>query len=141
MITETPGLKEVYLRACHDAGVTPGVFIEAPPNPVTVAFVARDPDAAWERLGPHLLHDARTYAGWNREAGKRLNTLSDAATVDDLRRAGHPYRVFTPQQAAEHIAVHGSLSLAPLCGGTPPEMGWSTLRLVADEVLPRLSPR
>lgn len=138
MITETPGLKDAYLTACDEFGVTPGTFYEAPPDPVTVAFIAEDLDAAWRRVGPHLLYDASTYAGWNKQAGKQLDTLSTATTVEELRTLGRPYRIFTPEQAAEYIATRGPLSLSPLCGGAPPEIGWATLRLLADEVLPRL---
>jgi len=139
MITETPGLKDAYRRACAELGVTPGTFYEAPPDPVTVAFIANDLDRAWERLGPHLLHDARVYADWNQQAGKRIDTvLPPAITIDEMRRRGTPYAIFTPAQAAAYIQERGPLSLSPLCGGAPPGLGWETLRLLADEVLPRL---
>jgi alkanesulfonate monooxygenase SsuD/methylene tetrahydromethanopterin reductase-like flavin-dependent oxidoreductase (luciferase family) len=139
MITETPGLKDAYLSACEEFGVAPGAFHEAPRDPVTVAFIAPDLDAAWQQIGPHLLHDASMYAGWNKQAGKSQETVSTATTADEMRQAGRPYAIFTPEQAAEYVATRGPLSLSPLCGGTPPEIGWSTLRLLADEVLPRLS--
>ena len=139
MITETPGLKDAYLSACAEFGVTPGTFHEAPPNPVTVAFIATDLDAAWQEIGPHLLHDASTYAGWNKQAGKSQETVSTATTTEELRQAGRPYAIFTPEQAAEYITTRGPLPLSPLCGGAPPELGWSTLRLLTQEVLPRLS--
>jgi alkanesulfonate monooxygenase SsuD/methylene tetrahydromethanopterin reductase-like flavin-dependent oxidoreductase (luciferase family) len=138
MITETPGLKDAYLSACEEFGVTPGTFHEAPRDPVTVAFIATDLDAAWQQIGPHLLHDASTYAGWNRQAGKCQETVSTAATLEELRRSGRPYVIFTPGEAAAYIASRGPLPLSPLCGGAPPEIGWSTLRLLAGEVLPRL---
>jgi len=31
------------------------------------------------------------------------------------------------------------LSLHPLCGGAPPEIGWETLELVAKRVMPALA--
>lgn len=140
MVTEAPGLADTYRAACAELGVTPGLVIEAPPHAVTVAFVDRDPDAAWARLGPHLLHDARTYAAWNAKAGKRLDAISSADSVEALRAVGFPYRIFTPDEAVEHIKVFGPLNVVPLCGGALPELGWATLHTIVDEVLPRLVP-
>ncbi|MBL7488179.1 LLM class flavin-dependent oxidoreductase [Frankia sp. AgB1.9] len=139
MITEKPGLEDAYRAACAERGIEPGPFFEAPRHAVTVAFVAPDPDAAWERLGPHLLHDAQTYARWNADAGKTgLDAIIAADDADGLRKAGHPYRVFTPDEAVEHIRTVGPLSLAPLCGGAPPELGWSTLHAIVEDVVPRV---
>ncbi len=140
LVTEAPGLTEAYRAACAELGVEPGVCHEAPARTVTVAFVDRDPDAAWARLGRHLLHDARAYAAWNARAGKRLDAITSAETVEELRAAGHPYRVFTPDEAVEHIRAFGPLNVAPLCGGTPPELGWATLHTIVHDVLPRLAP-
>jgi hypothetical protein len=33
----------------------------------------------------------------------------------------------------------GRLPLHPLCGGSPPELAWTYLRRVADQVLPALA--
>ena len=138
MITEAPGLAGDYAEACRQRGVAPGSFIEGPARGVTAAFVDHDPDALWDRIGHHLLHDATTYHDWNAAAGKTgLDAITAATSVDELRQAGYPYRVFTPDEAVEYIREHGPLNINPLCGGTPADIGWSTLRLVADEVLPR----
>jgi alkanesulfonate monooxygenase SsuD/methylene tetrahydromethanopterin reductase-like flavin-dependent oxidoreductase (luciferase family) len=142
IITEAPGLVETYELACQEFGTTPGRFIEAPAGAVTAGFVDADPDSAWDRLAPYVLHDARTYAQWNAAAGKSgLNAITDADSVAELRGAGYPYRVFTPAEAVDHIQTFGPLSVAPLCGGAPPEIGWSTLHALAEEVLPRLADR
>lgn len=139
MITEAPGLADSYSAACRDAGVTPGPFIEAPAGSVTAAFVHRDPDAFWRQIEPYVLHDASVYHDWNSEAGKTgINAITAASSIDDLRQAGYPYRVFTPEEAAAHIGQHGPLNVSPLCGGLPPELGWETLHTLVDEVLPRL---
>jgi hypothetical protein len=139
MITEAPGIRDAYLEACAELGVEPGFFVEAPPQAVTVAFVDPDPDAVWAKVGPHLLHDAQTYAAWNAKAGKTgLDAVRGAESVEELRAAGYPYAVFTPDEAVAYIAAKGPLNIAPLCGGTPPEIGWSTLHAVVEDVLPRL---
>lgn len=141
MITEAPGLAEEYAEACRQAGSEPGIFIEGAPKGVTTAFIDRDPDALWLRLGPHLLHDARTYQQWNAAAGKTgLDAVTAASTVEELRAAGYPYRVFTPDEAVAHIHSHGPLNISPLCGGAPADIGWSTLDLLAEEVLPMVGP-
>jgi hypothetical protein len=54
-----------------------------------------------------------------------------------LRRVGR-YRVSTPNEPIAHVYAGDLLVPHPLCGGTPRDLEWSTLHLVADEVLPRL---
>jgi alkanesulfonate monooxygenase SsuD/methylene tetrahydromethanopterin reductase-like flavin-dependent oxidoreductase (luciferase family) len=142
MLTErSAGLTEVYEQECERLGVAPGFFIEVPPDSVTAAFVADDPDAAWDQIGPYILHDATAYKAWNDEAEHRTPAVSitGAQTVDELRVAPSPYRIFTPDEAVTEIQTTGYLNLHPLCGGIPPELAWTSLELLADEVLPRLS--
>jgi len=38
-----------------------------------------DPDAAWERYGRYLLHDARMYAAW---MGEGHNSMSKSTALD-----------------------------------------------------------
>lgn len=140
MITERSGdLEREYVEACRDLGREPGLFVGGGDATVVATFVDPDPDAAWERLGSYLLHDARAYADWNVGAAKPLpGSVVDVRTVEEVRAAGR-YRVYTPDEAVDHVRAGDPLMLHPLCGGTPPELGWSTLRLVADDVLPRLA--
>jgi alkanesulfonate monooxygenase SsuD/methylene tetrahydromethanopterin reductase-like flavin-dependent oxidoreductase (luciferase family) len=140
MITERGGdLEELYLSECRALGTQPGFFVSGGDETVAAVFVDRDPDATWGRLGPYLLRDARTYADWHVGAVKPLpGMVVDVSTVEDVRRAGR-YRIFTPAEAADHVRSHGTLPLHPLCGGTPPEFGWSTLRLVEEDVIPNLA--
>lgn len=139
MITERSGdLEQRYVEACRALGREPGLFVAGGDATVVATFVDRDPEAAWERLGPYLLHDARAYADWNVGAAKPLpGSVVDVRTIEEVRAAGR-YRVYTPDEAVDHVRDGHPLMLHPLCGGTPPGLGWSTLRLVADEVLPRL---
>lgn len=139
MLTERTGdLERVYREACRAAGREPGLFVGGGDATVVATFVDRDPDAAWEHLGPHLLRDARAYAAWHEGAAKpRPGSVVDVATVDDVRAAGR-YRILTPPEAVAHVRAGGHLVLHPLCGGTPPELGWPTLHLMAEEVLPAL---
>jgi hypothetical protein len=59
--------------------------------------------------------------------------------ADELRAAGS-YRLLTPAEAV--IELHGvespSLMFHPLCGGIPPTLGWESLHLFEQSVLPAL---
>lgn len=129
-----PALREAYEAACRDAGREPG-FMITPEDPVTFVFVHEDPDAYWERIGPHVLHEALTYSGWQRE-GESSSAATDARTLDELK-AGDRFAVLTPDEAVEH-GRRGNLLLYPLCGGIPPAVAWESLDLVEHEVLPRV---
>jgi hypothetical protein len=132
------GLLEAYRDECARHGREPGnVTLPDPTVPVTT-FVADDVDRAWEELGPHLLHDATTYASWNpRGREERTASLSFASNVDELRAEQGSYRIFTVDEAVGHLQQHGILPLHPLCGGVPPEVAWPYLQRVVDDVLPR----
>ncbi len=136
MITQggDPSLEQVYRDACEEAGTTPGMFVNPPSGAVTTAFVAEDPDEGWEKIGPHLLHDARMYAEWMGDAGSV--TKSVASDVTALRAENGPYRVLSVDEAIEQVRTSGVLMMQPLCGGLRPELAWESLRLVAEKVLP-----
>ncbi|MEY2433067.1 MAG: hypothetical protein QOC92_2792 [Acidimicrobiaceae bacterium] len=132
--TNRPGLEEAYHDEAARAGRTPGhLMLPSPGDPMTV-FVADDVDCAWDEVGPYLLHDAVTYAEWNDDA--EIASISHGKTVDELRVEGGAHRIFTVDEAVEHIRAKGILPLHPLCGGLPPDLAWPYLRRVAEEVLP-----
>ncbi len=129
------GLQDFYLEECRKHGTEPGMFIDTPEGNVTSAFVAEDPDAAWERYGPHLLHDARMYADWMGESHGSVSK-STAGDVAALRAEQGSYRIFSVDEAIAHVRERGMLGLQPLCGGLPPALAWQSLRLVAEQVMP-----
>ncbi len=109
------------------------------PAVTPLLHIAEDPDRAWALYGTHLLHEARTYASWQSGA-MRSAVRSHAADAGALRREG-VYRIVTPEECVAYAHQGGeqaSLVLHPLCGGMPVEEGWSSLRLFAERVLPRL---
>ena len=108
-----------------------------PPGLAMSAFVSRDPDAAWEKWGPHLLHDAMAYAEWMGD-GIDSATKSVATSVDALRAAEGKYRIFSPDEAVADIQKYGALVMQPLCGGLPIDFAWESLETFAQDVLPRL---
>lgn len=60
-------------------------------------------------------------------------------TVDELRAISRTYRIFTVPQAIDHLQSGGMLTLAPLCGGLPPDIAWPYLERVANDVVPELA--
>jgi alkanesulfonate monooxygenase SsuD/methylene tetrahydromethanopterin reductase-like flavin-dependent oxidoreductase (luciferase family) len=138
-VAQTDGdeLGAAYRDECARHGREPGpCVLPRPEHPATV-FVADDVDRAWSELGPYLLHDATTYASWN--DNDRTVSLSFAQTVDALRAEAGAHRIFSVDDAIAHVRAVGYLPLHPLCGGLPPDLAWSYLRRVADEVVPRLA--
>jgi alkanesulfonate monooxygenase SsuD/methylene tetrahydromethanopterin reductase-like flavin-dependent oxidoreductase (luciferase family) len=133
-----PDLERIYLEACKAAGNEPGVFFDPDPGAPMSAFVARDPDEAWAKWGPHLLHDARMYAEW---MGDDIEAVSKsvAPTVEALRAENGNYRIFSVDEAVAEVAKRGLLALQPLCGGLPPEYAWEALETVVQDVLPRVA--
>lgn len=110
-----------------------------PQAPSTVTFVANDPDAYWGQIAPHVQHETNIYARWARES----NAFSPYHHFDDTDalRASGAYRVYRPGElveAARAMPAAQPIMFHPLCGGIPPELGWSSLQLFMDEVMPTL---
>ena len=132
----TPGLEDAYREEAARVGREPGnCRVPASGAPMTL-FIARDLDEGWKKYGRFMLHDATAYGAWLGDAAAASKLT--ASSVDELRAENGAYRVVTPAQAAELIRTSGPLALQPLCGGTPPDLAWESLRLVVDEVLPAL---
>lgn len=124
--TESPALKDFYEAECRANGHEPGVIQFPAPDTPTTVFVADDVDAAWDELGPHLLHDAKTAASY-RHGDDTVASISRAETVAALRETSGPYRIFTISEAAAYIRRGKPLPLLPLCGGVPPDIAWPYL--------------
>ncbi len=130
-------LKEVYRAACDEAGFAGG-YVVLPSGPGFV-HVTDDPERAWAQIGPFALHEAQSYAAWQRD-GQRSNVTTHATTVQELEESGI-YWVVTPDECVERAAAmrpSAALTLHPLMGGMDPQLGWESLELFVDKVLPRL---
>jgi alkanesulfonate monooxygenase SsuD/methylene tetrahydromethanopterin reductase-like flavin-dependent oxidoreductase (luciferase family) len=124
--TDSPALKDFYEAECRANGHEPGVIQFPIPDAPTTVFVADDLDAAWDELGPYLLHDAMTAASY-RHGDESVASISRAETVAALRETPGPYRIFTLDEAAASIRRGTPLPLLPLCGGVPPDIAWPYL--------------
>jgi alkanesulfonate monooxygenase SsuD/methylene tetrahydromethanopterin reductase-like flavin-dependent oxidoreductase (luciferase family) len=127
-------LADYYQQQCQAREFDRGLVM-LPQQPATT-FIAEDVEQAWEALGQYMLYDALSYGQWQ-HATRRAYAESFATNLQELRAEGK-YRILTPTQAVAVCRKTGSMHLAPLVGGTPPELGWRSLRLFADQVLPRL---
>ena len=129
-----PTLAEIYDQECAKLGFDGG-FVALPSGPGFV-HVSADPERDWERIAPHALYDAQTYASWQ-TPDQRSQVHVQGQTADDVKRSG-VYSVLTPDQCVDLAKETGRLILHPLMGGMSPQLGWESLRLFESEVLPRL---
>jgi alkanesulfonate monooxygenase SsuD/methylene tetrahydromethanopterin reductase-like flavin-dependent oxidoreductase (luciferase family) len=133
-------LYDDYAAECARLGNTPGPPLPRRPGGQFL-YVAEDVSLAWEELGPHLLHEANSYSSWLAESDKRLGALYEpAATVDELRATGK-YLIVTAEECVElasGLGRDGELEFHPLAGGLSPALGWRSLRLVEEKVMPAL---
>jgi len=127
-------LAELYTAECERVGFRGG-FVSLPNGPGFV-HVSDDPERDWERIAPHALYDAQTYAAWQ-TPDQRSAMHEHAQSVAEIKRSG-VYRVLTPDQCVQLAQDTGRIILHPLMGGIPPELGWRGLRLFEEQVLPRI---
>jgi alkanesulfonate monooxygenase SsuD/methylene tetrahydromethanopterin reductase-like flavin-dependent oxidoreductase (luciferase family) len=111
-------------------------FCAMPSGPGLV-IVTRDPDRLWEQIGPNLVYDASVYASWQ-YPDQRTSWMVEADDIDQLR-AGGQHLIVTPEECVELVRADGVVVLHPLCGGIDPAIGWESLHLVANEVMPALA--
>ena len=133
-----PGMQEAYEEACRAHGHEPGPTLLPGRDTPSVCFVADDVDKAWEELGRYLLHDARSYAEWN-PGNETSAGISHVHTIEELRATSKSHKIFSPEEAIAHARNGGMLTLAPLCGGVPPDIAWPYLERVVTAVLPELA--
>jgi hypothetical protein len=123
-------MRETYEEACREHGHEIGPTLLPDRDTPSVCFVADDVDEAWDELGPHLLHDARSYAEWN--PGNQTSAgISHVDNVEELRATSKSHRIFSTPEAITYVRNGGMLNLAPLCGGIPPDIAWPYLHRAA----------
>ncbi len=133
-MSTNPAIGDAYRVACAEVGYE-GLFM-APSGPSFV-HVSEDPERTWAEIGRYALYDARSYATWQTHDHDNVVALDSAATLEDLIASGM-WKVVTPGEAVELGRTYGAVALHPLMGGIPPELGWESLQLFVDEVMPRL---
>jgi alkanesulfonate monooxygenase SsuD/methylene tetrahydromethanopterin reductase-like flavin-dependent oxidoreductase (luciferase family) len=125
----------LYRAECAKHGHQPGIVMSSHP----AVHVARDVEATWEVVGPHILHLAMSYASWASDDDTTTSPFYGIDTIEKVRAAGF-LNVLTPEQAVE-FAKTSPISLTPLISGLPPKHGWEMLELFAAEVMPKIRER
>jgi len=124
--TSDAGLEESYRDAAAEAGIKPRGCVFQPTDVPLTAFVAEDPERAWNEIGEYILMDAIGYERWKVKRGATITT-SHARTVDELRAERGAYQILTPDDARAIVARGATLSLQPLVGGIPADVAWPYL--------------
>lgn len=135
-------LLEEYKSECKRLERPVGDII---PNPGHYAmYVAEDPDRFWNKLGPHALHNANSYAEMAAGSPNQKTPFETEIAKGDYEklRASRNCLVLTPDECVEFAKANamlgGSLQFVPLLGGFSPDLAWESLELFASNVMPRL---
>jgi alkanesulfonate monooxygenase SsuD/methylene tetrahydromethanopterin reductase-like flavin-dependent oxidoreductase (luciferase family) len=134
-----PALVAAYKDESEKVGYAAGFCLQ--PHGPGFVLVSEDPDKAWDQISKYAWYDAETYRSWQ-TGGFRSAVTTQAASVEELRAEGI-YRVLTPDGCvalAEELGPIGTITLHPLMCGMPAELGWESLELFKNKVLPRIRP-
>lgn len=124
-----------YVEACIELGRA--VPQRSRRQTAMFVYVSEDPEAAWPKLAPHLMHVNNSYARWM-TADARSQSYTWADTLDDLK-SGPACLVLTPDECVRRAREWGGVMFDPLCGGIPPDLSWASLDLVQRTVMPLLN--
>ncbi len=127
-----PTLGEIYREECEKVGYHEGFFMY--PTGPSFVHVSKDPERTWAAIAEYAIYDATSYSSWQHGAHDNAVATS-ASTVDELKATGM-WEVVTPEECVELARRCGSVALHPLMGAMPPELGWESLQLYVDEVMP-----
>ena len=131
---EDAALLEVYYSELKKHGKKG--FAYTPKDGNNMLFVDKNPQQAWEELGPYFLREMQEYSSWKVE-GIRRPSEEDVLTIADIKQSGR-FTILTPEAARAHLAsgAVGNAVLHPLAGGIPLDRAWQSLRLFVEQVLP-----
>jgi alkanesulfonate monooxygenase SsuD/methylene tetrahydromethanopterin reductase-like flavin-dependent oxidoreductase (luciferase family) len=132
-------LLEVYDAECRRLDRAPGPKFS--PAGLSNVHLTRDPEAIWAAVMPHLKHVVSEYAKWAEAEPNSNSPFRGLLTNDEALKHCGMFNVMTPEdlvaRAPTAVSEFGTVSLMPLIGGLPPEVGWRSLELL-KEVLPKL---
>jgi len=130
-----PALAEEYYAEAAKVGFeNPVAMLNRGPG---LVMVCDDPDVVWAEIGELLLYDAMVYEGWQGPE-HRSSWRTSASTVEQLRSSPN-YAIVTPDECVELVRRNGVAVLHPLVAGIDPRIGWESLQLVVDRVMPALA--
>ncbi len=132
-IPSIPDVWDAYRDECLKLGKPdPGPSMIPPAHTVALAL---DVEAGWREFGPYFLHESNAYGKWIAESGT-AGPYKEVRDIGGLRAMGE-YSVVTPEQMVADLkaAPFAFAMLHPMCGGTPPDLAWSSLKLFEADVL------
>lgn len=132
-----PALLATYREDCALLGHEPLAY-PFPGRGLSV-IVTEDSERTWASIAAQLRHDINAYAAWKR--AEPTASPYHPVTADDKARAREFHSIVTPSECvrlAEAVPEPASMLLHPLVGGIPPEIGWRSLELFTERVLPEL---
>lgn len=127
-------LEAAYRSACEQHGVEPVIMM---PRQPCFVHISEDPERTRTMLAEHVVHDAKSYAEWQRVRPHAV--VFEALESPDDVATSRVYRIVTPEEALELAHESGTLIFHPLVGGLDPELGWQSFQLFADKVAPHLA--
>ncbi|WP_157215754.1 LLM class flavin-dependent oxidoreductase [Flavisphingomonas formosensis] len=133
-ITHDPALHRIYVEEARRLGRSWEPM--GPTGPAAV-FVTEDPEATWDRIGRHALHETESYGKWQ-NAQQVTGAYSYAATLEAVKATG-TYSVVTPDECMAMLRADVSVMFHPLVAGLDPAVGWESLRLFVEKVLPHVA--
>ena len=100
----------------------------------------RTPRTAWQEMAPFFLHETNAYGVWQAQDRCRAvpHRRATSTNCEPTRPVPSPH---TREFVAELKASPFPSPAPPVCGGMPPELAWSSLRLLERDVLPGVRPR
>jgi alkanesulfonate monooxygenase SsuD/methylene tetrahydromethanopterin reductase-like flavin-dependent oxidoreductase (luciferase family) len=121
-----------YEAECRKLGREPGPLIRG----YTAVYVTDDPERGWAEVGERMLHIVKSYASWSESAETSASPFHGMDTVAQVKASGM-MNVVTPEEAIE-IGRKGPIGMTPLMGGLDPKLGWKSLELFVEKVLPQI---
>jgi len=131
-----PDIVPLYIEECKKWGRPAGQVI----GNVGWIHVSEDPEATWAQVAPHVAHVAQSYAEWggNPNYASLFKGLNSLQGVKD----SGIFRVVTPEECLVLVAQASEagrdVGFAPLIAGLDPKIGWQSLELFAEKVLPKV---
>ena len=128
-------LENTYYAEAREVGYdNPMCMMPSGPGMV---MVSEDPERLWSEIGENLIYDAVTYAAWQYQ-DQRSSWHVEGTSIDELKKGGQ-HLIVTPEECVDLVRSNGVGVLHPLVGGVDPEIGWESLELVANRVIPALN--
>ncbi|KIE51910.1 MAG: LLM class flavin-dependent oxidoreductase [Acidimicrobiales bacterium] len=128
-------LETAYYKKAKEIGYeSPMCMMPSGPGMV---MVSEDPEKLWNEIGENLLYDAMAYAAWQYN-DQRSSWHVEGTSTDELKKGGQ-HLIVTPQECVDLVRNDGAVVLHPLVGGVDPGIGWESLELVANKVIPALN--